>query len=28
VDEASPFIRSVRGFGYSFNTEVPQEQLQ
>ena len=22
------FIRSVRGFGYSFNTEVPQEQLQ
>src|SRR6202795_4151709 len=28
VDEASPFIRSVRGFGYSFNAEVPQEQLQ
>jgi two-component system phosphate regulon response regulator PhoB len=28
VDESSPFIRSVRGFGYSFNTEVPQEQLQ
>ena len=24
----APFIRSVRGFGYSFNTEVPQEQLQ
>jgi DNA-binding response OmpR family regulator len=23
-----PFIRSVRGFGYSFNVEVPQEQLQ
>jgi len=22
------FIRSVRGFGYSFNMEVPQEQLQ
>src|ERR1700751_247364 len=22
------FIRSVRGFGYSFNVEVPQEQLQ
>lgn len=22
------FIRSVRGFGYSFNSEVPQEQLQ
>ena len=22
------FIRSVRGFGYSFNIEVPQEQLQ
>src|SRR6202795_1925909 len=28
VDEASPFIRSVRGFGYSFNVEVPLEQLQ
>src|SRR5580693_945170 len=28
TDEASPFIRSVRGFGYSFNSEVPQEQLQ
>jgi DNA-binding response OmpR family regulator len=28
-NEAAPaFIRSVRGFGYSFNTEVPQEQLQ
>ncbi len=22
------FIRSVRGFGYSFNVEIPQEQLQ
>jgi DNA-binding response OmpR family regulator len=22
------FIRSVRGFGYSFNSEVPKEQLQ
>jgi DNA-binding response OmpR family regulator len=22
------FIRSVRGFGYSFNADVPQEQLQ
>src|SRR5271169_7215545 len=28
TDESSPFIRSVRGFGYSFNSEVPQEQLQ
>jgi DNA-binding response OmpR family regulator len=28
VNEATPFIRSVRGFGYSFNLEVPQEQLQ
>jgi len=28
-NEGSPaFIRSVRGFGYSFNSEVPQEQLQ
>jgi len=26
--EESTFIRSVRGFGYSFNAEVPQEQLQ
>lgn len=26
--EDSAFIRSVRGFGYSFNTEVPQEQVQ
>ncbi len=26
--EESTFIRSVRGFGYSFNSEVPQEQLQ
>jgi len=27
--ESGPvFIRSVRGFGYSFNIEVPQEQLQ
>ncbi|HUA82583.1 MAG TPA: response regulator transcription factor [Bryobacteraceae bacterium] len=25
---APAFIRSVRGFGYSFNSEVPQEQLQ
>ncbi len=24
----SSFIRSVRGFGYSFNSEVPQEQVQ
>src|ERR1700675_91859 len=24
ADEASPFIRSVRGFGYSFNSEVPE----
>ncbi|MGA3186389.1 MAG: response regulator transcription factor [Bryobacteraceae bacterium] len=24
----STFIRSVRGFGYSFNAEVPQEQVQ
>ncbi len=28
MDESSPFIRSVRGFGYSFNTEAPQEQLR
>jgi DNA-binding response OmpR family regulator len=28
MDENSPFIRSVRGFGYSFNTEAPQEQLR
>jgi len=28
ADESSPFIRSVRGFGYSFNAEVPQEQLR
>jgi two-component system, OmpR family, phosphate regulon response regulator PhoB len=27
-EDGSPFIRSVRGFGYSFNVEVPQEQLQ
>jgi DNA-binding response OmpR family regulator len=28
-NEGAPaFIRSVRGFGYSFNSEVPQEQLQ
>ncbi len=26
--EESGFIRSVRGFGYSFNAEVPQEQVQ
>jgi DNA-binding response OmpR family regulator len=26
--EESAFIRSVRGFGYSFNAEVPQEQVQ
>jgi DNA-binding response OmpR family regulator len=26
--EESIFIRSVRGFGYSFNAEVPQEQVQ
>ena len=24
MDESSPFIRSVRGFGYSFNSEVPE----
>ncbi len=28
ADESSPFIRSVRGFGYSFNAEVPQETLR
>jgi DNA-binding response OmpR family regulator len=28
AENAPAFIRSVRGFGYSFNTEVPQEQLQ
>jgi len=28
ADESNPFIRSVRGFGYSFNAEVPQEQLR
>ena len=28
VDETSPFIRSVRGFGYSFNSEVPAETLR
>jgi DNA-binding response OmpR family regulator len=28
ADETNPFIRSVRGFGYSFNAEVPQEQLR
>jgi two-component system phosphate regulon response regulator PhoB len=28
IDESMVFIRSVRGFGYSFNAEVPQEQLQ
>ncbi len=27
-DGTPAFIRSVRGFGYSFNVEVPQEQLQ
>src|SRR5712692_7382022 len=26
--ENQMFIRSVRGFGYSFNAEVPQEQVQ
>ena len=26
--DESTFIRSVRGFGYSFNAEVPQEQVQ
>ena len=28
VMDGIAFIRSVRGFGYSFNVEVPQEQLQ
>src|SRR5277367_3371213 len=28
ADETATFIRSVRGFGYSFNAEVPQEQMQ
>ena len=28
ASEESTFIRSVRGFGYSFNAEVPQEQVQ
>jgi DNA-binding response OmpR family regulator len=28
AQEESTFIRSVRGFGYSFNAEVPQEQVQ
>ena len=28
ADESAPFIRSVRGFGYSFNTEVPQETVR
>jgi len=28
ADESQPFIRSVRGFGYSFNAEVPQVQVQ
>jgi len=28
ADESNPFIRSVRGFGYSFNAEVPQETLR
>jgi two-component system phosphate regulon response regulator PhoB len=27
VDESATFIRSVRGFGYSFNAEVPQAQV-
>ena len=26
-DESMSFIRSVRGFGYSFNSEVPQETV-
>jgi len=26
-DDSSSFIRSVRGFGYSFNSEVPQETV-
>jgi DNA-binding response OmpR family regulator len=28
VADGLSFIRSVRGFGYSFNMEVPQEQVQ
>ena len=28
TDEAHPFIRSVRGFGYSFNSEVPDDSTQ
>jgi len=28
MGEESSFIRSVRGFGYSFNAEAPKEQLQ
>src|SRR5271155_1940149 len=27
ADETATFIRSVRGFGYSFNAEVPQQQV-
>ncbi len=27
ADDSGSFIRSVRGFGYSFNTEVPQETV-
>jgi DNA-binding response OmpR family regulator len=27
-EDGPAFIRSVRGFGYSFNVDVPQEQLQ
>ena len=28
IEGGPAFIRSVRGFGYSFNVEVPLEQLQ
>lgn len=28
VPDGPPFIRSVRGFGYSFNPEAPAEQVQ
>jgi DNA-binding response OmpR family regulator len=28
LPDGPPFIRSVRGFGYSFNAELPQEQVQ
>ena len=28
ADESAAFIRSVRGFGYSFNSEVPQESVR